>query len=288
MLNMSKYHKLIFGCSAIATAALGGLVQSASAAEQFTTQNVRADRGTVLIANGNNGSTGGGVSVVNGSTAGGVNNGSTNGGVNNGSTNGGLNNGSTNGGTGVTGSNGGGTNTAGTGGSTAGNGSTGGGTGTGSTGGAGTTAGNTGSNGSGGNTSTSGGTSGLNGSTGGGTYSTTQIAAAQRSLSRFNTAQDNYSKAASALAAAEAAQTPASATSQPVRYGREALAAADCGCPNADTVGTNTPSPALVAARQAEAAAAAELAAAKAEAKEFLESVKNTNVAGSSTFSPIW
>ena len=50
MLNISKYHRAIIGCSAIAAASLSSFVQSASAAEQLNTQAVRADKNTILIA----------------------------------------------------------------------------------------------------------------------------------------------------------------------------------------------------------------------------------------------
>jgi hypothetical protein len=64
---------------------------------------------------------------------------------------------------------------------------------------------------------------------------------------------------------------------------------ASCGCPNADTVGTKptTESPELVAAKAAEAKAAADLAAAKAEAQQFIETVKN-NTAAATVDRAIW
>ncbi len=71
---MSKYHKLIFGCSAIATATLGSFVQSANATEQFTNKNVQMDRGAILIANGVNGGTNaGGFNPGGGTNPGGFN-----------------------------------------------------------------------------------------------------------------------------------------------------------------------------------------------------------------------
>ena len=48
MTKISKFHQLLIGCSAIATAAFGSLVQSASAAEQFNNQTVQFDRDTII------------------------------------------------------------------------------------------------------------------------------------------------------------------------------------------------------------------------------------------------
>jgi hypothetical protein len=131
-------------------------------------------------------------------------------------------------------------------------------------------------------------------STGGGTtvaptFSPTTVSTANSFSERISIAQANADRAAAALAQAESAQPPAT-DSSPVRYGREAGDLASCGCPNADTVGTNnTNRPELVAARAAEAEAAAELAKAKAEARQFLETAK-TEAASVSTKapSPIW
>ncbi len=95
--------------------------------------------------------------------------------------------------------------------------------------------------------------------------------------SRISLAQSNYDTAVANLAQAETVQ-PVAANTSPVRYGREAVAdIASCGCPNADTVGSTPPTdrPELVAARAAVSSAEAELAAAKAEAQQFIESVKN-------------
>ena len=47
MTQTSKFHQLLIGCSAIATAAFGSLVQSASA-EQFNNQTVQFDRDTII------------------------------------------------------------------------------------------------------------------------------------------------------------------------------------------------------------------------------------------------
>ena len=120
-------------------------------------------------------------------------------------------------------------------------------------------------------------------------FSSRDIAFAGSALSRFNAAVSKYEIASAALAAAEAAQSNASSKTSPVRYGREPGDIAACGCPNADTTTAGTPSPQLVAAKQAEAEAAAELAAAKAEARQFLESVKGgTESGGFSAYQPIW
>jgi hypothetical protein len=48
MTNISKFRKLLIGCGAIATAAFGTLVQSASAAEQFNDKIVQFDRDTII------------------------------------------------------------------------------------------------------------------------------------------------------------------------------------------------------------------------------------------------
>lgn len=125
------------------------------------------------------------------------------------------------------------------------------------------------------------------GTTGG--FSSSTVSRASAVSTRFNTAQQAYDRAAAALAEAETAQ-PNAANTQPVRYGREAGDLANCGCLNADTVGSNTtPRPDLVAAKAAEAEAAAELATAKAEARQFLESVKDEPKSiSSSGFVQIW
>jgi hypothetical protein len=48
MTQLSKVRNFLIGCGAIATAALGTLVQSASAAEQFNNQTVQFDRDTII------------------------------------------------------------------------------------------------------------------------------------------------------------------------------------------------------------------------------------------------
>lgn len=102
-------------------------------------------------------------------------------------------------------------------------------------------------------------------------------------------AQTNYTQAATALAQAEAAQPTVSDTT-PIRYGREVADLASCGCPNADTTATNTTTtrPELAAARAAEAEAATQLANAKAEARQFLDSVNGGNSAGQAVVSQLW
>jgi hypothetical protein len=107
--------------------------------------------------------------------------------------------------------------------------------------------------------------------------------------SRFNTALGNYEQAAAVLAQEQAAQTNTSSAA-PVRYSRQAGDLADCGCLNNDTVGTKVGRPELAAAKAAEAEAAAELAKAKAEARQFLESVKNEPPTASvpKVSSPLW
>jgi hypothetical protein len=107
--------------------------------------------------------------------------------------------------------------------------------------------------------------------------------------SRFTAAQTNFTRASEAVRAIET-QPVAAAKSEPVRYGREVADVASCGCPNADTTSASTPTnrPELVAAKAAEAEAAAELAAAQAEAKQFVESVKNEKSSQAGSSSPIW
>jgi hypothetical protein len=48
MAQLSKFRNLLIGCGAIATAAFGTMVQSASAAEQFNNQAVQFDRDTIV------------------------------------------------------------------------------------------------------------------------------------------------------------------------------------------------------------------------------------------------
>ena len=117
-------------------------------------------------------------------------------------------------------------------------------------------------------------------------FNPTLVARGQSISSRIGIAQGKYDAALAALAAAEAATPNTSSKTSPVRYGREPGDIASCGCPNADTTTAGTPSPELVAAKAAEAEAAAELAAAKAEARQFLESIKGSGESGIS--SPIW
>jgi hypothetical protein len=112
-----------------------------------------------------------------------------------------------------------------------------------------------------------------------GGYSPSITGRASSISSRISLAQSNYDTAVANLAQAETVQ-PVVANISPVRYGRQAVAdLASCGCPNADTVGTTPPTnrPELVAARAAAASAEAELAAARAEAQQFIESVKSDN-----------
>jgi hypothetical protein len=262
MLNISKYHKLIVGCSAIATASIGGFVQSASATEQFSTKNSQSHLGSVLIAG--NVSNGGGGNVSN---AGGGN--VSNGGGGNVSNGGGVNDSNAGGKDPKPGDKPGdkdkdkkdqptGSNTTGT----------------------SVTAG-----------SSIGIGSGKGGSKGGSQPGFGNQSNMGKAIAgRLSSAEFNLAKATATLSQLENVVTNTSSSTSPVRYGREPGDIAACGCPNADTVGNNstTPRPELVAAKAAEAAAAAELAAAKAEALQFIESVKNSGSGNSGTFSPIW
>ncbi len=145
------------------------------------------------------------------------------------------------------------------------------------------------SNASGGNvTTTTGGGPGITtGSSG--SPSPAIISRATALSNSVSVAQTNYTQAATALAQAEAAQPPVSDTT-PVRYGREVADLASCGCPNADNVSNNptSPRPELVAARAAEAEAATQLANAKAEARQFIESVNGGKATGQAVVSQLW
>jgi hypothetical protein len=152
-----------------------------------------------------------------------------------------------------------------------------------------TVPGGTFSNASGGNvTTTNGGGTGI--TTGTSTSPSPGVISRATALSNsVSVAQTNYTQAATALAQAEAAQPTVSDTT-PIRYGREVADLASCGCPNADTTANNTTTtrPELVAARAAEAEAATQLANAKAEARQFLESVNGGNNSGQAVVSQLW
>ncbi|AFY94794.1 hypothetical protein [Chamaesiphon minutus] len=99
--------------------------------------------------------------------------------------------------------------------------------------------------------------------------------------------QNNVSQARAAVNQLTSVTAPPPDTS-PVRFSVDKGVAdlASCGCPDANAIGSTTPttpSPELVAAREAEAKAEAELAAAKAEARQFIESVKSEKSATSRT-----
>ena len=247
MLNISKYHSAIVCCSVVATASLAGLVQSAHAAEQIIYPNVRAEQGSILIAQTNNSNTTG----TNVSNITGTNVSNT---------------------TGTNVSNTTGTNVSNTTGTNVSN-----------------TTGTNVSNSTGTNVSNSpsGSFSSRGGSSGGG-FSSAVRSQASTISARVDLAQGNYSRAAAALAQAETQTTVAQ--SGPVRYGRQSVGdLASCGCPNADTVGTTpTARPELLAARATEAEAATELAAAKAEAQKFIESVKNDIARNSNVDNSLW
>ncbi len=48
MTQLSKFRQLLIGCGAIATAAIGSLIQPANAAEQFNNQAIQFDRNTIM------------------------------------------------------------------------------------------------------------------------------------------------------------------------------------------------------------------------------------------------
>ena len=126
--------------------------------------------------------------------------------------------------------------------------------------------------------------------TGANVFSPAVTSRASTISSRLGLAQSTNSRAAATLAQAETAQPTVAASPLPVRYGREAVGdLASCGCPNADTVGTTpTARPELVAAKAAAADAATELAAAKAEAQQFIESVKSDTARISNVDNSLW
>ncbi|WP_309737887.1 MULTISPECIES: hypothetical protein [unclassified Chamaesiphon] len=138
------------------------------------------------------------------------------------------------------------------------------------------------------------GSSNSGGSTPGGGASAAISGQAGTISSRVSVAQASYDTAVSNLSAAEAAQPVAAADTTPVRYAVDKGVAdlAACGCPNADVTASapsTAPRPEVVAAKAAEADAAAELAAAQAEARQFIESVKSGATATNSVAtSQLW
>jgi hypothetical protein len=117
-------------------------------------------------------------------------------------------------------------------------------------------------------------------------FSPTVINRASSLNSNITTAQQALTAAQQQVQAATAPVTPT--VESPQRFSRVADAA-DCGCPNADTTASAPAAPAnsaeLDAAKAAEAAAAEKLAAAKAEARQFIE---EANKGSGSTVSVIW
>jgi hypothetical protein len=104
----------------------------------------------------------------------------------------------------------------------------------------------------------------------------------------LGSAQTAYEAASAKLAQAQTATPTASADT--VRYARKAQEIADCGCMNPDTASTGGNSE-LAAAQAEEAAAATELSNAKAEARQFLEAVKNNpslQAGAATTYNPLW
>ncbi len=118
-------------------------------------------------------------------------------------------------------------------------------------------------------------------------FSGSTVSLALEFQQRLAAAQGAYESASQRLAQAGTAQPVAS--SGPQRYSRVPGDLADCGCLNPD-LASDTSGSELAAAKVAEAEAAAELAKAKAETRQFLESVQtNNSIAGNaSNFSPIW
>jgi len=253
MLKISKYHQTIVGCSAILTASIASFTPSVSANQ---TNRVTVDANSSAISQSGGSANGKTLliaqAVTNNSNATGVGISNAPGGI-----------------TGITNS----SNTSGTNVSNPTGGTTG--INPGGTGNTGNTAGT-------GNNNAPRGIAGVN-------NNNNVNGAGTGVASRFNTALSNYEQAAAVLAQEQAAQTNTSSAA-PVRYSRQAGDLADCGCLNNDTVGTKVGRPELAAAKAAEAEAAAELAKAKAEARQFLESVKSEAPTASATkvSSPLW
>lgn len=259
MLKISKYHQTIIGCSAILTASIASFTPSVSANQ---TNRINVDSNSPAIPHSGGYANGKTVliaqAVTNNSNASGVGISNAPGGI-----------------TGITNS----SNTSGTNVSNPTGGTTG--INPGGTGNTGNTAG-TGNTGNTGNNNAPRGIAGVN-------NNNNVNGAGTGVASRFNTALSNYEQAAAVLAQEQATQTNTSSAA-PVRYSRQAGDLADCGCLNNDTVGTKVGRPELAAAKAAEAEAAAELAKAKAEARQFLESVKSEAPTASATkvSSPLW
>jgi hypothetical protein len=253
MLKISKYHQTIIGCSAILTASIASFTPSVSANQ---TNRINVDSNSPAIPHSGGSANGKTLliaqAVTNNSNASGVGISNAPGGI-----------------TGITNS----SNTSGTNVSTPTGGTTG--INPGGTGNTGNTAGT-------GNNNAPRGIAGVN-------NNNNVNGAGTGVASRFNTALSNYEQAAAVLAQEQAAQTNTSSAA-PVRYSRQAGDLADCGCLNNDTVGTKVGRPELASAKAAEAEAAAELAKAKAEARQFLESVKSEAPTASATkvSSPLW
>jgi hypothetical protein len=258
MLKISKYHQTIIGCSAILTASIASFTPSVSANQ---TNRINVDSNSPAIPQSGGYANGKTVliaqTVTNNSNASGVGISNAPGGIT------GITNSSNTSGTNVSNPTG------------------------------GTTGINTGGTGNTGNTGNTAGTGGNNnaprGIAGTGNNNNNVNGAGTGVASRFNTALSNYEQAAAVLAQEQATQTNTSSAA-PVRYSRQAGDLADCGCLNNDTVGTKVGRPELAAAKAAEAEAAAELAKAKADARQFLESVKSEAPTASATkvSSPLW
>jgi hypothetical protein len=253
MLKISKYHQTIIGCSAILTASIASFTPSVSANQ---TNRINFDSNSPAIPQSGGYANGKTVliaqTVTNNSNASGVSISNAPGGIT------GITNSSNTSGTNVSNPTGGitGINPGGT--------------------------GNTGNTAGTGNNNAPRGIAGVN-------NNNNVNGAGTGVASRFNTALSNYEQAAAVLAQEQAAQTNTSSAA-PVRYSRQASDLADCGCLNNDTVGTKVGRPELASAKAAEAEAAAELAKAKAEARQFLESVKSEAPTASATkvSSPLW
>jgi hypothetical protein len=104
---------------------------------------------------------------------------------------------------------------------------------------------------------------------------------------RLGSAQTAYEAASAKLAQAQTATPTASADT--VRYARKPQDIASCGCVNPDTASSGNAD--LAAAQAEEAAAATELSNAKAEARQFLDAVKDNpslQAGNATTYNPLW
>jgi hypothetical protein len=122
----------------------------------------------------------------------------------------------------------------------------------------------------------------VGGGSGSGGYSASTQGMSQQFQQLLTVAQNAYAQASAKVAEIQSRSTPSAQKDAEVRYSRVADAN-DCGC-NAAASGPDSAE--LIAAKAAEAEAAASLAKAQEQARKFLESTKNSVAFGTS--GPIW